>query len=244
MSVFGVPGIKRGPIILPDWPNEPAGSTIITDYAFSDVIPYPAAGEPLSDGWGVNNGFSAGRADRVTEGSEPFSSPYSCKMTYPTGFGSSTEPANLFHGLGGTDNLYMGMRWKVSDPWQYEAATNKMIFYFLQGDGQLLFMYFQSDRLLKVHTGLPSDVNNYTPNVNSTPFVLGTWNLVEWLCVKSPSTLKWWLNGQLQGSYTSVVWPSENFAECDIAPTWGGPPGDTKTEDDYYWYDHIRLSHT
>lgn len=229
------------------WPNEPAGFTVITDYPCSDVLPNPSSGGALSNGWAINNGFAGGFADRVTEGTEPFSSPYSSRFVYPSGFGDGSEPANMYRSVGGVAELYIGMWWKVSNPWQYHVnATNKIFFQFLGGGGGggQVFMHFLSDRALRFVTELNSEPlgTNYSPNVTTTPITLGVWHRIELYMKKSPSTLKWWLDGILQGNYSSVSWPAQNFDEFQLAPTWGGNVGDVKTETDYYWYDHVRLS--
>ena len=54
-------------------------------------------------------------------------------------------------------------------------------------------------------------------------------------------TMKWWLDGVLQGSYTNVT-NSFNFDMFQFSPTWGGNIGAQKHETDHYWFDHVHLS--
>jgi hypothetical protein len=79
-----------------------------------------------------------------------------------------------------------------------------------------------------------------------TPITLGTWYKIEILLVRSTTAtsedgiLKWWVNGVLQAYYANVNTPRD-WNEINIAPTWGGG-GATKTEHDYFLFDHIHIS--
>ncbi len=53
--------------------------------------------------------------------------------------------------------------------------------------------------------------------------------------------MKWWLDGVLQGNFTNVNYPADAFDEFKFAPTWGGTGG-TKNEQDYFWFDHVRIT--
>ncbi len=94
-------------------------------------------------------------------------------------------------------------------------------------------------RVLPEFPGLP--INWYVPNVTQVTVALGQWHRVEWLADKSAGVMRWWLDGQLIGDYANVPFPSGAFSEFQISSTWGGM-GDTKTETDYYWFDHVHLS--
>jgi hypothetical protein len=60
-------------------------------------------------------------------------------------------------------------------------------------------------------------------------------------CQLSTGTLKWWLDGVLQGSHNDVR-NSSNFDMFQFSPTWGGNSGARKGQTDHYWFDHVRLS--
>src|SRR6185295_851109 len=85
-----------------------------------------------------------------------------------------------------------------------------------------------------------------TPNVNDVPVALGSWHKIE-LYFKYNSSgpngiVRWWMDGTLIGDYTNVSFPSSGcFAEFQFSPTWGGV-GDTKSETDYFWFDHAHIS--
>jgi hypothetical protein len=86
----------------------------------------------------------------------------------------------------------------------------------------------------------PGDYVWRRPNVNSTVVTLGQWHKVEWYVHKN-GTVKWWLDGLLQGSYTDADNPV-NFGMFQFSPTWGGNVGARKSWTDHYWYDHVRLA--
>jgi hypothetical protein len=50
-----------------------------------------------------------------------------------------------------------------------------------------------------------------------------------------------WVNGVLVTNYTDLNYVNGGFDSVELSPTWGGT-GDTKHENDYFRYDHIRIS--
>jgi len=50
------------------------------------------------------------------------------------------------------------------------------------------------------------------------------------------------VDGVLQGDYRDLQMPDDaGFIEYDLAPSWGGVDG-TKTETDFFRFDHARIS--
>jgi hypothetical protein len=119
---------------------------------------------------------------------------------------------------------------------------NKIAFMFNGGGGaggqQFLILY--PDQRLRVLPEYPGDYQWRTPNINATVVTLGQWHKIEWYASKN-GTLKWWLDGLLQGSYTNAT-NSFNFDMFQFSPTWGGNSGARKDQTDHYWFDHARLS--
>ena len=103
------------------------------------------------------------------------------------------------------------------------------------------FLILMPDGRLHVLPEYPGDFRWRTPNVNATLVTLGQWHRIEWYCQLSTGTLKWWLDGVLQGSYTDVR-NSHSFDMFQFSPTWGGNSGARKRETDHYWFDHVHLS--
>jgi len=226
------------------WPNEPAGLTVIRDYGFGDVMPI-GSGQPVdSSNWYIND---TGLATRVVDATAPISPNLVGQWSYPVGFPGGDDPATMYTVVGGPNELYIGFYWKASNPWQdhVSSLTNKIAFQFAGGGGaggQAYLAMESGNHLLRVTLELSTDfARNLEPNVNSTAITLGVWHCIEWYLNKSTKTTRWWLDGVLQGNYANVNYPTDPFDEFKFAPTWGGTGG-TKSEQDYYWYDHVHIS--
>lgn len=248
------------------WPNEPAGLRVLTDWGF-DQAP-PTAGDvpiPGSPGWSVVYGLPHGPAQGgvrlISDPGAPFSPPYVYGFVYPRGMVEGRAPATVYyppsrHGIKarlglassdreplGTDEVYVGFWWKPSSPFDFGPNGNKIAFLFNGGGGAggQQFLILLPDGRLHVLPEYPGDYRWRTPNVNATVVTLGVWHRIEWYCHLATGTLKWWLDGMLQGSYSDVRNPY-NFDMFQFSPTWGGNSGAQKRETDHYWFDHVRLS--
>ena len=215
--------------------------TLVSDYGFGDVLPN-GQGASVGSGWFINNG---GLATRVVDNSAPLSPNTVGQWSYPIGFQGGNDPATMFRLVGGGNELYIGFYWKVSNPWQDHPVANKIAFQFAGGGGaggQTFIAMVSGSHELRPTLEFSTDfARNLAPNVNSTAITLGVWHRIEWYMNKSTRTMKWWLDGVLQGNHTNVNYPSNAFDEFKIAPTWGGT-GSTKNENDFFWYDHVRIS--
>ena len=241
------------------WPHEPPGFVVVTDYGFSDPIPQTSGDEslPVGCGWGVVfNGY--GLAARVTDSAAPASPPFVLQESYPgagnsylpNGFPTGGAPGTLFydHFLG--KELYVGFWWKPSNPWQ-DASTSgvsKIAFLFAQrGHGPMYIMMhgIGSPRQLVVETEFPGDNRNLYPNVHNPDPALGVWHRIEVYARYASGAagiVKWWMDGVLVGSYADVVFPDDRgFSVFNFSPTFGGT-GAPKSENDYFWYDHVHIS--
>ena len=247
------------------WPNEPAGLTARADWGFNQAL--PIAGDvviPESPGWAVVNnadpGTERGWAQLSTDPSAPFSAPNVYDFVYPRGMVEGTAPATiyfpeqpgrisrLFRRLSGSaedlgKEVYVGFWWKASSPFDFGPNGNKIAFLFNGGGttGGQQFMILLPDRRLHVLPEYPGDFRWRDPNVNGTIVTLGMWHRIEWYSDLSSGTLKWWLDGVLQGSHTDVK-NLYNFDMFQFSPTWGGNSGARKRETDHYWFDHVHLS--
>ncbi len=222
------------------WPNEPPSFRLISDQPWDAVT---------SLGWVLQFGEPP---VIVPDPTASFSPPNVLQMVYPMGFNGGEAPSTLTHELGGVTRLYVGMWWKASSPWEgHPSNVNKIAFLFPSSDGDIyLAMYGPPGgpyhlRVLPQFPGLPSEW--LVPNVNLVPVSLGQWHRIEWLLVYNTTAdpangiVRWWLDGKLIGDYLDVPFPSGAMSVFKVAPTWGGV-GQTKTEVDYFWYDHVRLS--
>ncbi|HZH40687.1 MAG TPA: hypothetical protein VFD85_06735 [Gemmatimonadales bacterium] len=235
-----------------DWPNEPPTLTVISDYAFDDPLPSPSGS--LSGGWGINN--PNGYATQLTNDAEaPLSPPNVGQWSYPVGFQGGSPPAAMYlDPPSHSKEAYVGFWWKASNPWQdNNAATNEFI--------TITTASPNSDAVIDLHEvdAAPTyaidvitqfagmSVAGLQPNVNNTNVTLGQWHRIEWYLKYSTTStsgdgvIKWWLDGVLQGDYENQNMPDDaGFEQFQFRPAWDGT--DTKSEQDYFWFDHLHVS--
>jgi hypothetical protein len=249
------------------WPNEPAGLRVLTDWGF-DQAP-PTSGDvpiPGSSGWSVVYGLppgpTRGWVQRISDPAAPLTPPYVYDVVYPQGMVEGTAPATVYYpsshpGIAarlwrllakdrdslGTNEVYVGFWWKPSSPFDLGPNGNKIAFLFNgggEGGGQQ-FMILLPDGRLHVLPEYPGDFRWRDPNANATGVTLGVWHRIEWYSQLSTGTLKWWLDGVLQGNHSDVR-NSYDFDVFKLSPTWGGNTGAQKRQTDHYWFDHLHLS--
>lgn len=223
------------------WPNEPKAFPLIADQPWN----HPA-GKAESRQWESQFG---GVSRIVREQNLPFSPPCALRIDFPVGHPGGYAPGTLEVALGTRRQVYVGMWWKASDPWQgHPSNSNKIAYLFTDGFGSMaMFMYGSP--------GGPYDLRVYpdwhgdwlTPNVNRTPITLGEWHRLEWLVAYGPTTdpptgiVRFWMDGELIGDYGNVKLVDKPLAYFKIAPVWGGLEY-AKTQHDYYLYDHVHVS--
>jgi hypothetical protein len=229
------------------WPNEPPGLTLLTSWGF-DAEP-PASGDvpiPGGAGWKVvyerSLGGARGSAHLVSDSSAPFSPSNVYDFLYPEGMVEGTAPATVYYTFRARE-VYAGFWWKASAPFDLGPNGNKIAFLFNGGGdaGGQQFLMLRRDGRLHVLPEYPGDFRWRSPNVNADVVTLGAWHRIEWHAEIAAGTLKWWLDGVLQGSYTDVRNPVD-FDMFQFSPTWGGNSGARKRQTDHYWFDHVYLS--
>ncbi|HMJ59291.1 MAG TPA: hypothetical protein VK467_09145, partial [Gemmatimonadales bacterium] len=162
--------------------------------------------------------------------------------------------------------MYFGYRWRASLPWQgHPSGVNEISFVLAQDNILVLQMngppegpfhlivtteFTTSNGHLANSWGDDPGARQLGGNVKGGNYVVteGRWYDIEgYFRMSTTSTsrdgiVRWWVNGTLVGDYTSVNFDAANpFTEFQFSPTWGGIGG-SKTEEDYFWYDHVRLS--
>src|SRR5262245_61929283 len=251
VSTFGCSSNHLAPSLVrvpSNWANEPAGFTPITDWALNEAPPTTGADEPISgsNGWKIVYNGSVGRSSGwvalASDSSAPFSSTV-YDFVYPEGMVEGTAPGTVYYsGLNNTE-LYVGFWWKASSPFDYGPNGTKIAFLFNGGgdSGGQQFMIMRPDGALHVWVGYPGDFQWRPPNVNAARVTLGVWHQIEWYSDIRKGTLKWWLDGALQGTYSNVR-NSHPFDMFQFSPTFGGNSGVRKRATDHYWFDHARIS--
>ena len=246
------------------WPNEPAGLDVLADWGFNEEPPVLGDEEIAgSAGWsvvyGTPPGPDRGWVRRVRDAAAPMSPPFVYEFEYPEGMIEGVAPGTVYFppnpsglakylpmaskGLPGADEIYVGFWWKASTPFDYGPNGNKIAFLFNGGGdrGGQQFLIMLPDGRLHVLPEYPGDYRWRHPNVNDTIVTLGQWHRIEWYSRLSTGSMKWWVDGVLQGSHEDVRNPVP-FDMFQFSPTWGGNTGAKKKQTDRYWFDHLRLS--
>lgn len=227
------------------WPNEPPGFRVITDWAWDSV-----QGQGWTDAYPRDLGTNV---FVTSDAGAPLSPPSVVAFKYAAGYAGGSAPATVYRKLPNTRELYAGFWWKPSDPWQgHLSNVNKIIFCIAEDFSTdiILTMYgATAPYYLYLWPGGTDQGGGYlVGNVHPNTVVsLGMWHRVE-LYLRFSATptsgdgiIRWWLDGTQIGDYTMVNFTGGLIREWQFSPTWGGTGG-TKTETDYYWFDHVHLS--
>jgi hypothetical protein len=221
------------------WPNEPLGFTPISDQPFNLLT---------SLGWILEFGTASLGVDPAA----PLSPPSVMQVLYPIGFAGGSAPGTVTRAFSGVRQLYVGIWWKASNPWQgHNSNVNKIQYVFTNASGSIFMAMYGSPAgpwELRVFPQFNTSNGQWlTPNVSNVPVTVGVWHRLEWLLVDNTTTnppngiVRWWMDGTLIGDYGNVAFPQEALGYVKLAPVWGGV-GDTKAELDFFWYDHVHLS--
>src|SRR6266516_288544 len=240
------------------WPNEPSGLTLISDYGFDAVI--PATYDPLqlgTSGWRVRWN-PVGDGSRIVDPAELFSPPGVYQVRYPVGFGEGSSPSTLEYDFASRPTeLYWCFWWKPSNPFQsHSSGVNKIAFIWTPSGSTDLLYFDLSPNPWRIRCmndliagGGPDAGKRDEPNVTTTVITLGQWHRIEIHAKYSTGsnadgTVRWWVDGVLNGNYTNLKMLQDGgFDHIQFGVTFGGAgTGETKTETDYYWFDHVRVS--
>lgn len=147
------------------------------------------------------------------------------------------------------NNMYSCFRWKMNAQFVGLRTSNKLVFQAAQdwtygkagmngllmlnplsygsGNFQMIFAHnsgnYDNSHACAADLGLIC-----YPNVTSTTVQADTWYTVEFYVIASTcttcrnSTVRWWLNGVLQGSYTNLNYGDGIVNEWQINHTWDG----------------------
>jgi hypothetical protein len=223
-----------------EWPNEPAGFLAMTDQPWNALQDH---------GWNRR----ASTEDRIiADTAAPLSPATALEYVYPAGFSGGVAPATHFFPLDGRKELFVGLQWKVSSPWQgHTSGINKVQFLYSTGADVAMVMFGPPAGPFELRV-MPQWREHrgvwLTPNITRHPVTPGEWYRVEWYLKyesaygSADGIIRWWVNGELAGDYSSVRFPDDaGFVEYQISPTWGGV-GDSKSRSDYYRFDHSYIS--
>jgi hypothetical protein len=251
--------------VLPGWPNEPAGATVVGDHNF----------DTLSGG-----GFtcSCNTVDIVQDSTAPMSPGSVGRWTFPMGFEAGISPGNLYIGLPGTTEVYTGFWWSPSVGFESQFAATKMAFVMsFHGQDSMAVVptigthngvfgpwppviynpntaQINNCQVSAPHYGDCPGTQNYFASGHPNNLLIegGKWYLWEIYAKQSSSKtsadgiLRVWLNGALMINITNWNTPQGGWNEFQINPTWGGTGshyGDEgATGPGAFYYDHVHVS--
>jgi hypothetical protein len=222
------------------WPEEPAGLPTLTDRTWTELT----GGQ-----WNRRDGGT----DRIVKDpTVPDPPAFALDYVYGVGFAGGRAPATQFFPLNHLRELFVGLQWKVSEPWQGHASNiNKIHFMYTASSDVAMVMYGgpAGPYEVRVLPQWPEHTSGWLrPNGAPAPLVVGRWHRLEWYLKyesqhgAADGIIRWWLDGTLAGDYTQLRFPEDaGFIEYQISPTWGGV-GDTKRESDDYWFHRSYIS--
>ena len=250
--------VSRAPALSAAWPNAPGSPyTVYRDEAFNAI---PASGWVDVD--------TTGLMTITQDATAPLSPPSVLQFSYPVGFVGAKAPDTYATDWSAPTprRVYGGFWWKANANWQDNSANvNKMAFFQLDSSmgGVFIDCYGvypngpyhveaaleipttdSRDRLVPTGDGAHQDGNGNWQVLH--PLAMGQWNQIEWqIEMGTPGMangiIRWWANGILVGEYRDITFPAVGITEFQFSPTFGGA-ADTKTQQDYFWFDHVFLA--
>ncbi|HKG93150.1 MAG TPA: Ig-like domain-containing protein [Gemmatimonadaceae bacterium] len=225
--------------------NEPAGLTLLTDNRWD------ALG---TGGW--QHADRDSRSQITADATAPASPSNVLEMLYPQGYTGGGEPAIEEYDLGsGQQEVFFGAWVKFSPNWQgHTSGINKIAnvmtnagfgrtWIVLRAVGEQDTNGNLRDGPFFVDVAYCGQYGGYPgANRSLTPFTTGVWHKIEWqVRTGTGGLVRWWVDGVLTGEYTNLNCMGSRLDWVEIAPTFGGT-GDTKQQNDYIRYDHVRIS--
>lgn len=228
------------------WPNEPSGSTVLTDWAFSSAT---------GGGW-------TGTGSITSDSNAPLSP--SNVLRYSFNPSNGHGGGELGYALpSSTREIYFAFWWKPSNPYQgYSNHKNKIAFLFSTGMGlwylsltgpqygpyQLTFELEFPVSNSHLGSGYGDSIGTWVLFGNrSTPTVaLGQWHRIEIRASGSTTqsskdgTLMCWLDGQLTHSVSQLNTTTPYWSVAYLTPSWDG--SEQRSNPDEQRFDHVRIS--
>lgn len=210
------------------WPNEPAGMTPFNNQPWDSLT---------ANGWSYLRRSATKDSIIATDTTAPFSPSHALQIIYTAGCCIDAEPGVSWISLPGVKEIYTGWWLKVSSNWiPNPAGDGKVTFLFASVGGQVYTgLYHPSNdgsvqgppyRFGMNTEWAPYGQRIWYPNAATTWINNNEWHRFEayykWEStpgVSGDGVLRFWVDGVLNGSYTSVTYPASSFIEFQFAPT-------------------------
>lgn len=238
------------------WPNEPAISTLLSDFNFDTKA---------GSGWTPTY---PGGGTIVAENTAPASPANVLQHTWNhSGTGNDAQPRFAFPS--GTREFYVGFWWRPSNPFYGWQGNDLQKIALIEDDHTYIGMKSPRGCLGgcgPYHIGLYMDLRNdnrhiYTNgwgegeccnnNVSNPDIILGQWHLVE-IYGRTSTTessqdgvYRLWMDRQLIVNYANVNFWNRTFSQLLLTSIWDhGDPCVVNGQScaDYHQYDHVRVS--
>lgn len=232
-----------------NWPNEPAGATVISDWSFDNIT-----GGGWNAPWGVGGKI-------VSDPTAPLS-PSNVWRNTRSATGNDATGLMCALPAGRQDQVYFGFWFKPSNPhcgwfcwYQKVAIVNGaaphiyLNMHDIDETAGTFTMVALEERAVKVYDTTNAHITpdgRLWPNVDGSRFQVGQWHRVEIYAKRSTSStsrngiLMWWVDGVLRGRYTTM-----NFelllTEVWLAQIWDSVDN-TLPFTEYVQYDHVHVS--
>jgi hypothetical protein len=250
IAIWGLTGLLwHGEAAAQAWPNEPQGSTVLTDRGFDCIA---------CDGWGFTND------PRTTIGGDTSapSPPNVLQMRFTSGVPGGQSVGNVYYPLNSLRELYAGFWWKPGATWNGGTGGQKINFMMGDNGKWNIVMLLYADHKINIYFPNSVGVNNcHLPgvwgdcpgtvqvyaNVSNPTITLGVWHRMELYIKQSTSPtsrdgiIKWWIGGALCGDFTNVNFPEDRLIQYEFDATWGNI-GDVNAREFFFSYNNVRLS--
>lgn len=227
--------------------NEPSGSSALLDHSFNNKT-------------GLQDVYNS--VEILPDSSAPYS-PSNCMRSILYAYAQQGGCQIHYYPPSTYDDMYVRIFWRTNAAFQGRISANKM--FFVRGPGVNGFfglggprgsttgyIYFghNTASLDNSHT-MSADLGLIgNPNVNTTVFTKGSWVTIEAYIRKSTTstsrdgTVRWWVNGILNGNYTNVNYAMNGLNEWLWSETWdgSGDMGTSNTVNWEHWVDHLYIS--
>jgi hypothetical protein len=231
-----------------DWPNEPAGLTLLSDRPVGDVE---------DDNWI----HVSEKITTETDSTAPFSPPYVKQFHYLEGDTSPTPGGGIttYNPADKLEEVFLGFWVKLLYPWDEHSSgvSPKLVFFRDNGTGgggdPLVVIRKPTGEIRGVlqNGGAPPN-RLLTENVGVSNVPVGEWHKIEIYAVTNsdPSGVvkdgefHMWVDGVKTTEYTDVWWSDAATPGWDLIsfqPLWGGQ-GDTLQHDNFLRIDHFYIS--
>ena len=232
----------------PTWPNEFVGGTLVSDYGLDAAVPNEGQNggiqfiEPWAAGWNmVDRRGGGGWLSRVSDATAPVSPGFCIQANYPVGFTGGNEPGVVWRSVSGT-RIYIAGKVRVSPGWQGHpsSSVNKLGFTWWGSPNAIYFAFRNSGHLFATTEMSTEGPNNTETTQNDISILDNQWHTIEFEVNKNTTSLRFWVDGLLQGIRTNVPFGGLTLSGVEFLSTWGGAGG-SKSQNDWIRWDHVRV---